>query len=251
MEQMGTPIYADMKFWSLVISILALISSQWKFFANLFRRARITVEPYSQMYVTHAFGAPQVDLHMIVANNGGRNVRIKNIKLNISKSNGESFSIPGISYFQKQDDPQPTLLTPYTLLPGEEWAHTVRMFNPVQRQDDKFIREATSALRAYINDTIAQRSEDEPKSIVYAGASLVEPFVRHFERNFKWYPDEYTMGIAIETDPPKALVDRQYRFVLFESDTKDMKVIVDKYAYGEGIYFANPDTIRGVFVPLQ
>jgi len=251
MEQLSTPIYTDMKFWSLIISILALVSSQWKFFTNLFRRARLSAEPYSQMYLTHNFGSPSVDLHMILSNTGGRNVRVKGISLTFARPSGESFSIRTFGYFQKHDDTQPTLFTPFTLLPGDEWSHVTRCFLPHQRQDDKVIREATSSLRAYINDKLAQRNEGEPKELVHAEPSLVEPFLRYFERNFKWIPDEYTMNISIETDPPKAVADRQYRFVLFESDTQDLKVIIDKYDIGEGVYFTQPDTVRGVFVPLQ
>ncbi|MVW61065.1 hypothetical protein GPY61_14110 [Massilia sp. NEAU-DD11] len=251
MEQLSTPIYTDMKFWSLVISILALVSSQWKFFTNLFRRARVSVEPYSRMYLTHNFGAPSVDLHVIVSNTGGRNVRVRGISLNITSSSGDSFSVRALGYFQKPDDTQPILLTPFTLLPGDEWSHVIRCLLPNQRQDDKIIREATSSLRAYINDKIAQRKEDEPKDWIHAEPSLVQPFLRYFERDFRWHPDEYTMSVSIETDPPKAFVDRQYRFVLFESDTQDLKVIVNKYDIGEGVYFTQPDTVRGVFVSLQ
>lgn len=251
MDQIATPFYTDLKFWSFIISILALLLSQQSFFKNLFRGARISVEPYDQMYLTHGFGCPNVQVHLLATNIGGRKVRVKGISLAILKSNGESFAVRSISYFQKQGDPNAILLTPFSLLPGDEWSHVIQFFSPMQRQEDKVIRQATSALRADISAKISKRGEDEPKTLVYADPALVEPFIRCFERHFKWHPDEYSMTISMDTEPPNAFANRQFRFVLFEADTHDMKVIVDKYASGEGVYYTQPETVRGVFVPIQ
>jgi hypothetical protein len=250
MDQVAVPFFADMKFWSLVISIVALVLSQWKFFSNLFRRARLGVETYSQMYVLHRFGNPNIQLHLIISNIGGRNVRVKGIKLRLSESTGETFSIAATAYYPKTNENQTALFTPFSLLPGQEWAHIVYFYNYVSRQDDKFLREATSAMRTDINEKLAVRGKDEQNVQVCAEDDLVEPFRKYFERHFKWRAEEYGLVLSVDTEPANAIADQNFRFVLFESDAAEMRRILERYTMGFGICFPI-DIPEGVFVPLQ
>lgn len=250
LDQVGTPFYADVKFWSLIISILALLLSQWKFFANLFRRASVSVEPYSQVYIFHRYGIPNVQHHLTLLNSGGRKVRIKGITMRIASSAGEVFSIPAVAYFQKQSDTQSVLFVPFSLQPGEEWAHIVQFYSLLPRQEDKFLRQAISTLKSDVLEKVAQRDKEQAHIVVYAEDSNVTPLLDFFEKKFKWRAEEYRLALSIETDPPKAIQDQLYRFVLFESDIDEMRRIVGKYRTGESIYYP-AELLEGVFVTME
>jgi hypothetical protein len=251
MEQLTTPFYADMKFWSLIISILALVLSQLKFFVNLFRRARISVEPYNQIFISHRFGSPNAQLHLVITNAGGRKVRIKGISLKFFGPTGGEFSLPAMSYFQKVADNQAVIFIPFSLLPGEEWAHNIQFLNLFSRQDEKMIKAATADLRANVAEKVRLAKEEGVEMLQYAEPQFVEPFTGHFERNFKWHPDEYNMTISVTTDPPKAYAEQQFRFVLFESDANEFQVHAAKYKLGERIFYNEPNSSDGVFAHLQ
>lgn len=251
MEQLSTPIYTDMKFWSLVISILALVSSQWRFFANLFRRARLNVEPYNQIFLSHRFGSPNAQLHVIITNSGGRKVRIKGMTLKISGPTGGVFSLPAMGYFQKISESQPVLFVPFSLLPAEEWAHNVQFLNLFSKQDEKIIKAATADLRANVVEKIRLAKEEGIQELQYADPHLVEPFTRHFVRSFKWHPEEYNLTISLATDPPNAYTEQQFRFVVFESDANEFLAMAEKYRAGERIFYTEPNASDGVFAQLQ
>jgi hypothetical protein len=250
LNQVGVPFYTDIKFWSLIISIAALLLSQWKFFANIFRRASLSVEPYSQAYLTHRFGWTNAQLHMTLINSGGRKVRIKGIAMRISNASADTFTIPVTGYYQKQSDTQTMLFRPFSLDPGEEWAHIAQFYQLLPRHEDKFIRQAISTLRADVLEKLAQRPKESEHIVVYAEESNVTPIVDFFERHFKWSAEEYRLTLSIDTEPPSAVKDQQFRFVLFESDIAEMRRIVGKYRTGEGVYFP-PEVLDGVHIPLE
>jgi hypothetical protein len=251
MDQATTSIYADLKFWSFIVAAIALALSQLPPLNILFRRARLGVEVYSQIFITHKYGNPNTQFHLIVSNTGGRKVRVKGIALRVSPATGEEFSISAGTYHQKQSDTEALLFTPFSLLPGEEWAHLINFWNPLTRQDDKRIRESTFALRTNINEKLETLDEAQKnKTLVFADENLVAPFIQIFERQFKWHPDEYEIALSADTEPPNAIADQRFRFVLFESDTVEMRKIANEYATGAGIYFA-PTFSEGVIVPIQ
>ena len=101
MDQMNTPFYMDIKFWSFVLSGVALVLSQLPPLRLLLRRAKLSLDVFSHISVSHRFGNPNAQLHLIVSNMGGRNVRVKSISLKFSPSSGESFTLPAFNYLQK------------------------------------------------------------------------------------------------------------------------------------------------------
>lgn len=251
MDQVAIPFYTDMKFWSLIISILALVLSQWKFFFNALRRARLSVELYSQIFITHKYGNPNLQLHMILSNSGGRKVRIKGITAKLTPSTREKFSINATTY-QKQGDPAQLLVAPFSLNPGEEWSHLVTFWNHLPRHIDKRIKDVRVILRQQINTKRELRSEEDKQQnkAVYADADVVAPLIALFEQQFKWHPDEYEVALSIETEPANAFKEHRFRFVLFESDTGEMRAVTENYAAGAGVLFVD-ETDQGTFVPIQ
>lgn len=247
-EQVVPPFYADWKFWSFMASVVAIGLSQLPPLHIWVRSARLTVEAYSQMFLNHNFGNPNGQLHLIVQNTGGRKIRVTAITLRFSSANGQPFALPAGNYYQKQDDKETVLFTPFSLLPGEEWAHIVTFFPWLSRADDKLIRDSKAIMK---RDISAKRSLLDNKAIdVPADAESVAPFHELLNRQFKWLPDEYEMVVSVTTEPANAVADQRFRFVLFESDTNMMRSVAEEYKLGGGILYPAHNS-EGAFVPLQ
>ena len=248
MNEVAIPVYQDVKFWSFVVSGIALVLSQLPPLRLLLRRARLNIDVFSHISISHRFGNPNAQLHLIVSNAGGRKIRVKNMKLQFSPSNGQSFSIPAINFLQKQDDKATVLFTPFTLAPGDEWAHIVNFVNVFTRQEDKRIRDAIHALQTHLEEKESANTQDSP--YVVADQEYVAPLIAQFERTFRWHPDEYEVTLTVETEQAKYTVEEQFRFVLFESDTREMEKPIGDYYTGIGVF--RPDRHPGgVLVPVQ
>lgn len=242
------PIYLDWKFWSVVVSLTALVLSQLPPLHILVRRARITIECYSHMVILHRYGNPNAQLHVILANTGGRKVRITGLSLQLKGATGQPFTLPAANYLQEQGDKDSVLFTPFSLKPGDEWAHIVNFFPQITRQDDKLLRQSIAALR---DDIAAKRRGLEDKAQdVKAEAVLVAPFTELFTRQFKWLPDDYEMTVSVVTEPPGAMAGQQFRMVVFESDTEQLRSSVPGYDFGYGI-ICDPQAHDVVLIPLQ
>ncbi len=135
-----TPFYLDWKFWSAAVAFLALVLSQLSPLHILFRRAKLDAEAYSQMHITHKVGNPNAQLHLILSNAGGRDLRIRAFELQFKQGSEDMFVLPAKNYLQLPGDRDAVLLTPFKLKPGEEWAHIVNFLNFFSRQDDKQYR---------------------------------------------------------------------------------------------------------------
>lgn len=79
------PFYFDWKFWSVTVATLAVVLSQLPPLHVLFRRAKLVCEVYSQMHITHKVGNPTVQLHLILNNTGGRDLRIRAFELEFKR----------------------------------------------------------------------------------------------------------------------------------------------------------------------
>lgn len=245
------PLVADMKFWSLIISILALVLSQWKFFSSFWRRANLNVELHNLAFITHKYGNPNFQSHIALSNTGGRKIRVKGIRLTLKPSTREQFSIIASTY-QKQGDEAQLLLTPFSLAPGDEWSHHVLFWNPLARHAEKRVKEAKIALREDIAEKRESRSEEDKNNnkAVVADAHIVAPLLQLFEEQFKWFPDDYEAALSFDTEPINAVKEQRFRFVLFESDTAEMRAVTKNYTFGAGVFFKD-ESDEGVITPIQ
>src|SRR5258708_30111668 len=141
------PLYLDWHFWSALIALLALVLDQIPPLRVLLRDARLDVEAFSTFALSHEFGNPRVQLHLIFTNVGGRDIRVRAIRFEIQRGEANAIIIPAAGYFQRPGDKDPVLLAPFRLKPNAEWAHIVNMLVRPDREDDKNIRAWSSTLR--------------------------------------------------------------------------------------------------------
>lgn len=227
-------IITDWKFWSAFFALLALILSQMPPIHIILRRAKLDLEVYSRIFITHKVGNPNLQIHLILRNIGGRVVRVKKMNAVILRDNKKVMSLPAQTYVANQKDNQLVLLTSFDLKPQTEWSHLVSFLNYFDRNDEKLYREAEIKLKNEISRRIDESGE---KNRVEAPSEVVEPFYNLLESNFKWFSGDYLLEIVIETNTPRANVSRKYRFTIFESQTESLMDHKKGYPSGDAIFW--------------
>lgn len=244
-----TPVYLDWQFWAAVVAILALVLSQLPPVVLWFRPRRLEVEVHSRIQVTHKVGNPNVSMFVSIRNTGGRVLRIRSQRLVLTRDDRPLTTISAQNYFETPSAQSAVLFVPFTLKPGDTWAHGTNFLNFFDRATEKLYREAESKLRADINRKLNARAEGDSNQVV-AEPELVDPFLMLFKQLFVWQSGEYVAELIVETEPGAVLFSRKYRFTLYESDSSELQAHVDDYKLGGGVSFT-VDKHAGVFVPLS
>jgi hypothetical protein len=242
------PVYLDWQFWSAIVALLALALSQLPPVHLWFRPRRLDVEVHSRLQVTHKVGNPNVGMYVSIRNTGGRELRIRTTKLAVSRDGTSLGTLPAQNYFETPSSQSSVLFVPFSLKPGETWAHGTNLLQLFDRATEKQYRESESALGSDIRRKLAARAEDD-KQAVTAEPRLVKPFLDLFERLFVWLPGEYVVELKVDTEPGSASFSKKYRFTLYESDSQELRSHIEDYPYGGGLSY-NVDRHVGAFVPL-
>lgn len=242
-----TPFYLDWTFWAVVVAFLALVLSQLPPIHIMLRRAKLDVEAYSRIHLTHKIGNPNAQLHLIISNVGGQEVKVKSIVLHFKRGDEDSFTLPAQNYLQAPGDKDTVLLTSFKLKPKDEWAHIVNFLNFFSRTDEKAFRQIESNLKSDIFEKM-EIPENKDK-VVEATSSNVQPVIEFFQHRFRWAHGEYEIALEIQTEPQRASVLKRYRVTLFESDSTELRSYADDYKIGAGVYW---DIARhtGLILPL-
>lgn len=242
------PFYFDWTFWAAALSLLAIVLSQLPPIHLLLRPKRLEVEVHSRIRVSHMVGNPNASVVVSVRNTGGRQLRVRSLRLALTRDGKPLVALPGLTYFETPTSVAAVLFVPFNLKPGDTWTHSVSFFNEFDRQTEKQFRESESALRADIRQRLDAKAKDDPAPVV-ADARLVEPFFALFERLFVWQPGEYVATLEVRAEPGSASFSKKYRFTLYESDTRDLVENKNDYKFGGGITY-KLETHAGVNVPL-
>ena len=233
METANNPLYLDWSLWAVVVAVIAIALSQLPPVHLWFRRARIDLEAYSRIHITHKIGNPNIQLHVILSNTGGRAIRVKGSTVKIIRDVKEIADLPAQSYLQNPSDKTTVLFTSFPLKPKEEWAHIVNFFNVFSREDEKKYKSAESDL---MSDLIEKKKfSDDKTELVETTAELVVPFTSMFNKKYVWTPAEYEIYVSVITSNASANILKRYRFTLFESDSAELSKVKDDYKFGDGI----------------
>lgn len=236
MEPAEISLYLDWSFWAVVVAAVAVILSQLPPIHILIKKAKIDLELYSKISITHKVGNPNLQLHLIVSNIGGRKIRIKDINATIERDGKPLVTLPAQNYLQNQTDQNTVLFTTFSLKPGDEWAHIVNLLNFFNREEENEYRKLEARMLSDFRDKRSQLKE-EPKAPIELDASVVNPFHTFFDKHFIWRAGEYLLKANIIADHDVANVTKQYRFTIFESHEEQLKVITEHFKYGGGIWW--------------
>jgi len=243
MQPNTVPLYADWSFWAVVVAAIAILLSQLPPVHQVVRRAKLTMELYTRAHITHKVGNPNVQLHIILSNVGGRSIRIRGMALKVRRDGKDLAALPA----QNSNDERTVLFTTFSLSPKEEWAHIVNFLNYFARPHEKKYRAAEVALKRDIAEK--KKIPENEKVLVHAEAVFVEPFNQMFDAWFIWQPGEYELRIEVDTAAERARIAKTYRFTLFESDSDELLAAKEDFRLGDGIYW-NTGNHPGVLVQL-
>jgi hypothetical protein len=246
-QSSSTPLLLDWTFWTALVAVIALVLSQLPPILTLLRRARIEVEAYSRMHLTHKIGNPNAKLHLIVTNVGGRSIKVKGMSLSFKRDGKEIAILPAQGYFQKLTDTSSVLFRGFTIKPHDEWAYTVWFLNFFNRTDEKRYRDAEAILT---KDILRKRKLKGNKDrMVEADSKNVAVFLEMFEDKFVWLPGEYELRVSIVCSDKTANITTAYRFTLFESDSNALSSSKNDFKFGDGIYWDSTHH-PGVYVQI-
>lgn len=244
-----TSLYLDWQFWAAVVAWLALALSQLPPVVLWFRPRRLEVEVHSRIQVTHKVGNPNVSMFVSIRNTGGRELRIRSLRIVLTRDNNPLIAFPAQHYFESPSSQSSVLFVPFTLKPGDTWAHGTNFLNFFDRATEKLYRESESKLGADIRKKLDARAEGD-HNLVIDEPELVAPFMGLFHQLFIWQPGEYVAKLIVDAEPGSASFSRKYRFTLYESDSAELRTHTDDYKFGGGVSY-NIDKHAGVFVPLS
>jgi len=225
---------AEWKFWSFLVAFVALILSQLPPIALWFKKAKLDLELYSRIHITHKVGNPNLQVHLILRNIGGRKVRVKGINVALERDGTSIDALPAQNYVPDPKTNHNVLLTPYTLKPEGEWSNLVNFLKFYNRDEEKEYRNSEKTLK---DDLREQYKTLEKSSVAKVRDELVEPFSKMFQSKFIWHPGEYKMSLSVETENAVADIRKTFRFTLFESQSEEMASYVDDFNTGAGIYW--------------
>lgn len=243
------PIYLDWTFWTAVLALLAIALSQLPPVHLLLRPKRLEVEVHSRIGITHKVGNPNASVVVSVRNTGGRELRIRALRLDVARDGKPLLILPAQNYFETPSSQSSVLFVPFSLKPGETWAHSAVFLNHFDRLTEKKFRENVSALDADIRQKLQARADDD-KVAVIGESELIQPFDALFEKLFIWLPGEYVAELQVDADPGSASYRRKYRFTLYESDTAELIEHKKDYPFAAGLTYDVPQH-AGLHVPLS
>ena len=208
-------LYQDWSFWAVMVAAVAVILSQLPPIHILIKKAKIDLELYSKISITHKVGNPNLQLHLIVGNIGGRKIRIKDINATIERDGKPIITLPVQNYLQNQTDKNTMLFTTFSLKPGEEWAHIVNLLNFFNREEEQEYRKIEAEM---LSDFRKKQSElqAEPKGPIELDSAVVAPSRTFFDNHFIWRAGEYLLKVNILANQEAANVTKKYRFTVFE-----------------------------------
>lgn len=239
-EEVAVAFYQDWKFWSFAVSFTALVISLVPH-AKRLAKAKLEGDFYRHLVVTHKVGNPNAQLFVMLTNSGGKNLRIRSMRLQIKRGD-ISFNLNGMSYFHQSGDKESLLLTPFRLASGAaEWGHIVVFYSAMSPQELRAFKSIQGNMREDIVAKRAGLSADGP--VVEVDAANLKPALAHFDRKFKWEPGEYEVTLQVETDPPNAFQPKQLRMTIFESDSAELKETRDRLKFGFDILIGDAPSV--------
>jgi len=249
MQPASIPFYLNWTFWTVLVALIAVVLSQIPPIHILLRKTRIDFELYSKISLNHKVGNPNLQLHIIINNVGGRKIRVKDITVSILRDGKPIVILPAQNYLQNQNDKSSLLFTTFRLSPSDEWAHIVNFFNFFNRDDEKKYRALEGEMLADFREK-SSKFPEVPKRPIVIENELVTPFHEFFKRHFIWNAGEYLMEVNVITDHEPANKTMRFRFTVFESHTEQLKAITEHFKVGGGIWW-DPNILTAVILDIS
>lgn len=243
MVEAEIPLYLNWSFWAVVVAAIAVFLSQIPPINELIKKAKLDLEVYSKISITHKIGNPNLQLHIILSNIGGRNVRVNDITVSISRDGNHLTTLPAQNYLQNQNDPSTLLFTTFSLKPNQEWAHIINLLNFFNREDEKEYQSIEGSMLINYREIVKGLDADADKNHIEHPQNLINKAFDFYNSRQIWKSGEYRMKVNIQTSNHIADISKTYRFTLFESHEEQLKLITEHYKFGGGIWW-HPERVQ-------
>lgn len=244
MAETEIPLYLNWSFWAVFVAAIAVILSQIPPIKELIKKAKLDLEVYSKISISHKIGNPNLQLHLILSNIGGRNVRVKDIAVSISRDGNHLATLPAQNYLQNQNDQGTLLFTTFSLKPNQEWAHITNFFNFFNREDEKVYQNIEGAMLTDYREHSKKLGPDADKDNLIAHTQdIVDKAFNFYNSKQIWKSGEYLMKVNVVTNKHIADISKAYRFTVFESHAEQLAAITEHYKFGGGIWW-NPQRVQ-------
>lgn len=235
-------------FWAVVVASISVLLSQIPPIHEIFKGAKLDLDIYSRVSITHKVGNPNLQIYLLLSNVGGRRVKETNINVVISTSEDHEIELPAQNFYKNQNDEVTLIFTKFNLEPKEEWSHSVNFYRLYDRDDEKqYLKMENDLSTDYKLYKEKSKDNNESNETYEHPINLVQPVFEFFERKHFWKVGEYKMSIRVSTDFESANITKNYRFTIFESHEETLNLIKDYYKYGGGLYWT-PNIKTAVFL---
>jgi hypothetical protein len=259
MQPLSNPLYLNWSFWAVVVSAIAIILSQLPPIKVWFKKAKLDLEIYSKISITNKIGNPNLTLHLILTNIGGRKARIKDMNVSLLRDGKELPTLPAYTYLQNQNDQNQLLFTAFSLEPSQEWAHSTIFLELFDREEEKVVEKLKKDMLADYRkqDELIKGEEKDEKKLkerTYAiehPKELIDRAFSFFNSKFIWESGEYQMKVNVLTFDDKTNVSKKYRFTIYESQTEQQKELTKDYKFGCDIWWDNKHVNIATILPVK
>ncbi len=239
--------YTRPEFWSVVIAFIALIISALPYLRRFFKKAKLEVDIYDSIWITHHVGNPIIQINLIIKNIGGSSLSINQIFIDVYRDGEKIMKLPLKNYLEKFNDSYYFPFKKVSLDPNEEWHHGARFLNFFSRDDVKKYKENERNLK---NEIERIKKETEKGEIVRANKSFIVAFEELFEKHFNWKDGNYSLELHIKTDNKKVDLIKTLKFTIFESLKQEFENDRNKYDTGDRIYWYS-DNYYGEWIDIE
>ncbi|MBV8124779.1 MAG: hypothetical protein JO370_11965, partial [Paucibacter sp.] len=199
---MATPapaFYADWTFWSFVAAATAILLSQLPPARQWFKSAKLVVEVYGKVGVTHMLGYPGICILVGLRNVGGKSIRVRAAKVRVTRDGNAVGVLEGSHYFPTLQAPSSIVFTPFFLPAGGEWIHTFQFVAQLSQIEDRALGQLRADVRLDINNGIREARNANPQhnALVHASPELVRRMEDVIAAKFVWTPGEYEMLVTV------------------------------------------------------
>jgi len=248
--QQEVPFYFNWTFWQWTVSLSALFISITPYIVRYIKGTSISLDVINKIVIHHTIGNPNINLFLIIQNNGGLPVKITKIALEICKDE-KTYTIPAQSYFPEASENKQAILAPFRLLPEQGWTHGVYFYPDFTREDDIKFRKMRGELKANIQSKPIVMATSQPATqtpLTEADPQYLAPVMDFFNNHFMWSMGEYTGTVTIHAEPNKATIMKKFRFHLYDTESTELRNYSADYKYGLGVYDFNLEKHPSIFV---
>lgn len=219
----------DAKFWAVIISLISLIVSLYPSIRAKLKGAKLLIEPLDTISLSHKYGLTNVQWPLTMTNNGGTDIRVKKISINLTRS-GAPVALPARTYFRTSNSLTPVMFTALKLKPGEEFSYNFGFYPVLDRKEERLLRELES--KAKIETAPETPALPHPKLLSLETLNQLTEF---YKKNFYLKHGEYQIELFVVTVPPTKIPDCKFRFTIFEGDEEDLRNTTNGYISGQGV----------------